>query len=631
MRQDSAGRRRVALAAGLGVTWLVFYAGWLAVRPGGDRVLTVFSDTAYLVPLLAATVFSAYAWMRAPRELRAFWGLMTAACAAWLFADALWCARDLIDGSVPYPWWTDAGYLTSDALMFLAVYTAFRPRLRAVPVSRILDGLIVVAALALLWWWLLIHPVALTSELESLVTTAYPVFGLAVIGMLIATRLLPARNGTLAMRLVALGVTCSVLANALYVHVNLSSGYISGDWIELGWEAQGILFAVAAVVSAQGIGRPRNWMRFRENGELGSAFILTGALAVCVIALAMDGSNGELSVGLISGVVALSALVIARVWLALAPARGGQALRDGRTGAYSADTREQVRSFMIRARHFGEPFAVALAAVDNCHGRNDDLDTALAERLTAAAREVDVVASTGDGHFAVAMPNVEPDEAIAIAERLRHAVAAEPLLVAGQSCARTVSFGLATGTRDDDDRSLSERADDNLAAAQRLGGNQVRSATDHLLLFSDHPLDGERLELFAALAELVDDREGPDPQHSHMVASLASILAAEMGLDAAAVSRSYLAGLLHDIGKLALPEGLLQKPGPLDSGEWDDVREHSSVGAQLVARMTAVRDAAPIVAAHHGAGTAPATRAGWPGTTSRPRLGSSPSPTRSSR
>jgi len=471
----------------------VFYAGWLAVRPGGDRVLTVFSDTAYLVPLLAATVFSAYAWMRAPRELRAFWGLMTAACAAWLFADALWCARDLIDGSVPYPWWTDAGYLTSDALMFLAVYTAFRPRLRAVPVSRILDGLIVVAALALLWWWLLIHPMALTSELESLVTTAYPVFGLAVIGMLIATRLLPARNGTLAMRLVALGVTCSVLANALYVHVNLSSGYISGDWIELGWEAQGILFAVAAVVSAQGIGRPRNWMRFRENGELGSAFILTGALAVCVIALAMDGSNGELSVGLISGVVALSALVIARVWLALAPARGGLALRDGRTGAYSAEyAREQVRSFMIRARHFGEPFAVALAAVDNFHGRNDDLDTALAERLTAAAREVDVVASTGGGHFAVAMPNVEPDEAIAIAERLRHAVAAEPLLVAGQSCARTVSFGLATAL---------------------AHGRLAR----------------------------VDSR-------------------CRDGLDAAAVSRSYLAGLLHDIGKLALPEGLLQKP-----------------------------------------------------------------------
>ena len=72
-----------------------------------------------------------------------------------------------------------------------------------------------------------------------------------------------------------------------------------------------------------------------------------------------------------------------------------------------------------------------------------------------------------------------------------------------------------------------------------------------------------------------------------------------MGLDAAAVSRSYLAGLLHDIGKLTLPEGLLQKPGPLDLGEWDDVRERSSVGAQLVARMTAVRDAAPIVAAHH--------------------------------
>ena len=92
VRQHTAGRRVVALAAGLGVAWFAFYAAWLAIRPGGDRALTIFSDTAYLVPLLAATVFCAYAWLRAPRELRAFWGLMTAACGAWLFADTLWCA-----------------------------------------------------------------------------------------------------------------------------------------------------------------------------------------------------------------------------------------------------------------------------------------------------------------------------------------------------------------------------------------------------------------------------------------------------------------------------------------------------------------------------------------------------------
>ena len=243
-----------------------------------------------------------------------------------------------------------------------------------------------------------------------------------------------------------------------------------------------------------------------------------------------------------------------------------------------------------------------------------------------------MVASTGDGHFTIAMPNVEPDEAAAIAERLRRAVAAEPLLVSGRSASPTLSFGLATGTRDDDDASLRERADDNLAAAQRLGGNQVRSATDHLLLFSDHPLDGERLELFAALADLVDDREGPDPHHSHMVASLASALATEMGLEAAAVSRSYVAGLLHDIGKLALPEAVLQKPGPLDSEEWDEVREHSSVGAKLVARMTTVRDAAPIVArAPRALGRRRLPARPARATRSPPRLASSRSPTRSSR
>jgi two-component system cell cycle response regulator len=600
VRQDPAARRRVALAAGVGIGWLAFYAGWLAVQPWGERALWVFSDTAYLVPLAAAACFSVYAWIRVPRELRPFWALLTCGNLAWLAADTAWCLHDLFVGPVPYPWWSDLGYLVSDAFMLAAVYAAFRPRLRAVAAPRILDGLVAVGSLALFWWWLLIHPTGVAATLESIVTLAYPVFGIGAIGLLVVTRLLPSRTGTFAMRLVAVGVLSSVLANALYIHSSLTGGYVSGAWIELGWQAQGILFSIAGYVAAHSVGGGRSWMRFRERREVGTASILTCAIAISLVAVAIDGTNGALSVGLIAGVAVISALVVARVWIDLVSGRDEAALVDGRTGVYTADYfRDQIDRLVGRGRHFGDPFAVALATIDEGRGRDDELDAAVAKRLVEALREVDVLASTGDGHFAVAFPNVEAEEALALAERLRRAVAAEPLELPGKRVARTVSVGVAASEAGDDARSLVDRADEGLAAALRLGGNQVRAGAEHVPLFGDHRLDAERMELVASLARLVDDREGPDAGHSRAVASLASALALELDLDGKTVSRTYVAGLLHDLGKLALPDALLQKPGPLDAEEWVGMRRHAELGADLVARMAAVRDSAPIVAAHH--------------------------------
>jgi two-component system cell cycle response regulator len=599
VRHLSEGRRGLALPAGLGAAWLAFYATWLGVRPGGDDALKIFADTAYLVPLAAAAGFTFYAWRRAPLGLRNFWGLMFGACLAWLVADTLWCARDLVSGSVPYPWWSDAGYLLSDALMLGAVYVSFRPRARLVGAGRLLDGLVAVGSLALLWWWLLIRPLELTGDLESLVTAAYPVFGILVIGTLVATRLLPARQGTLAMRLVAVGIAASVLTNGAYVYVSLRGGFISGDWIELGWQGQGILFSIAAFAAARGIGRPSTWMRFRDSRELGSGVVLTGSIGLVLVLLVVEGLNGNLSYGLVLGVALLASLVLARMWVAFTGRSEPLTLIDSRTGAYTGDyVADQLARLAARARHFREPYALVLAWIDGPE-TSQAVERALASRLIEAVREVDVVGSIGHGRFALVLPNVERDEAAAISEGLRSAVAAEPLASDRGYARQTISIGLATAGPEDDERSLVQQAEEGLVAARRLGGNQVRTSADDLALFSEAALDGPRLELLVSLAKLVDDREGPDPSHSQAVAALAAQLALEMGLDGEAISRTYVAGLLHDLGKVALPEATLQKPGPLDDEEWDEMTRHSSVGAELVAQMAAVRDAAPIVAAHH--------------------------------
>lgn len=600
VRHISDGQRGVALAAGAGLAWLAFYAAWLALTPGGERGLTVFADTAYLAPIAAATALAVVAARRAPAGLATMWRLMAASNALWLAAEVLWSVRELTAGSVPFPWWTDVGYLASYALLSVALYAAFRPRIRAVGSAELLDGVLVVGVLALLWWWIVLRPLSFDGGLASLVGLAYPSVGLVLLGTLAGLRLFPVRQGTLSMRLVWAGVACSTLADGLYTHAVVTHSYLTGDWIGLGWQAEAVFFALAAFVAARGIGCPGDWMRFRQSQALGTGALVTAALALVLALLIADGLADGLSSGLIAGTAALGALLAARLWL-LARRSGHPPAITDEQGAYTPSYFwDQVGRLVARARHFGDPFALVLVEIDGVDERYDALaDAQIARRLVGARREVDAVARLDPGRLGVLLASVELDEAFALGEGLRRAVAMKPVVNEAGGNAQTISAGIAVWNEGDDVSALVARARAALAAAQRFGGNQVRTRADELALFGDGPLDGARFELLAALARAADDREGRDPKHSHAVASLATQIALEMGLDGQAVSRTYLAGLLHDLGKLALPDATLEKPGPLDDDEWAIVRRHSGLGADLVEKIAAVRDAAPIVAAHH--------------------------------
>ena len=83
------------------------------------------------------------------------------------------------------------------------------------------------------------------------------------------------------------------------------------------------------------------------------------------------------------------------------------------------------------------------------------------------------------------------------------------------------------------------------------------------------------------------------------MAELAARTAQHLGLQQRDVERCRLGGWLHDVGKLAISEQILMKPGPLDEAEWDRMRSHPAVGAAVVARVVALRPAAPGVRHHH--------------------------------
>jgi HD-GYP domain-containing protein (c-di-GMP phosphodiesterase class II) len=101
--------------------------------------------------------------------------------------------------------------------------------------------------------------------------------------------------------------------------------------------------------------------------------------------------------------------------------------------------------------------------------------------------------------------------------------------------------------------------------------------------------------LLHALAE----RSGDLSVHVSDVGDLVEALGRELELDHAQLVVLRQAAELHDVGKLAIPDSILDKPGPLDADEWAFMRRHTLIGERIVASAVSLRDAAPIVRATH--------------------------------
>jgi HD-GYP domain-containing protein (c-di-GMP phosphodiesterase class II) len=100
------------------------------------------------------------------------------------------------------------------------------------------------------------------------------------------------------------------------------------------------------------------------------------------------------------------------------------------------------------------------------------------------------------------------------------------------------------------------------------------------------------------LAETLDLRDPGTARHAHTVGQLAEQTGRHLGWEAGRIERLRAAGVLHDIGKLGIPDAILQKPGALDADEWGEIRRHPEIGARILEHAN-LRDIADWVRAHH--------------------------------
>jgi HD-GYP domain-containing protein (c-di-GMP phosphodiesterase class II) len=127
--------------------------------------------------------------------------------------------------------------------------------------------------------------------------------------------------------------------------------------------------------------------------------------------------------------------------------------------------------------------------------------------------------------------------------------------------------------------------------------NESAIYLENVTLFAD--VHGLMMGLLHSLTSAVDAKDAYTCGHSERVALLSRHLAKTIKLTDGEVERIYMAGLLHDVGKIGVPEAVLHKPGKLTSEEFDQMKKHPEIGARILADIKQIRDIIPGVLHHH--------------------------------
>ena len=239
----------------------------------------------------------------------------------------------------------------------------------------------------------------------------------------------------------------------------------------------------------------------------------------------------------------------------------------------------------------GSPVSVCLLDVDGLKGINDRYGHPIGDLALAAVGGR--LASSGEAfrlggdEFALLLPDVEPEQARLLVEL----VLVDLALEAGLEEPVKVSGGIAAYPRDGETpHGLVDRADEALYHSKRHapGSVNVRSANGLGLraLVADSPTDrATRLQAATNLARAVDSRDPLGGSHSQSVGRLAARLGERLGCDVEQCELIELAGRLHDLGKVAIPEEILEKPAPLAPDERRVLERHPTVGSHMLTSL----------------------------------------------
>ncbi len=261
--------------------------------------------------------------------------------------------------------------------------------------------------------------------------------------------------------------------------------------------------------------------------------------------------------------------------------------------------RTQLEIECKRSSRHGRPLTIALLDLDGFRTLNaghgfpigDESLSAVGEILGSFTRAHDVCARSGPDEFAVMMPETDVTGAMAWFERILLEL---EVVSVGPVNGLSASIGIAPFSREQTPAQILRAAATALDRARATGGGRAAIADDP----SDRGAEAQR-EAVSALAVALLERDRYTGEHSESVVDMTVSVARGMGLEEDEVDRIRAAALLHDIGKVGIPDSVLQKAGPLNDEQWKLMREHPVIGERILRAIPGLGGVARIVRHEH--------------------------------
>jgi len=577
------------IVQGLLIATVAAYAVQGAINQGGS---TFWETWAYPGLILAAGTLCV---TRAARERkdRIAWSLLGAGMLLWVAGEA-WYSLFLADMEVPpLPSVSDALWLSFYPCSYAALILLLHGRHEKLKLSLWLDGVIGALAVAGVGAALVFKAIVASGEGDTTlvgVDLAYLLGDFALIGLVIAVFALTGWRPGRTWSMLGAGLALFAFVDGFFMWEDATAHAIWGTAPAALWPAGALLVAFAAWAKggAAGGGRRGGVAPDPEGLRLVTmplTFALTSLTLLIVHAFApLNPLALGLAVATLAGVIVRLAVTFADNLRLLATSRR-EALTDALTGLGNRRRLMQDLERVVADASDDNPWSLMMFDLDgfkrynDCFGHpaGDALLAKLGSNLSFAVAGYGAAYRLGGDEFCVVLEGGEklveeigPEARAALSEHGRG-------FEIGSSC------GVALIPVDGGDP----------AAILKLADHRLYDQKSSAQRASVSRQTGD------ALLQALQEREPDLRGHVDNVAELALAVGRKMGLDSDELFQVARAADLHDVGKLAVPDAILNKPGPLDDVEWGFMRQHTIVGDRILSAAPALEPVAKLVRASH--------------------------------